>query len=121
LKGLNLKTNLKPFNNKWRIIMMRLCVSVYTLNNMSDIDKAISLLEESKKFLPEGIDMRVYRKNDGNIPKVLLDYVFGDLVQVIESPVTYPIPEFQDSDAFKEQQKATRGLFSNVTTTSYDI
>jgi hypothetical protein len=77
-------------------------------------------LEESKKLLAEGIDMRVYRKDDSSIPKVLLDYVFGDLVQVIEFPLSCPMPEFQDSDVFKEQQKATRGLFSNVTTTSYD-
>jgi hypothetical protein len=104
-----------------RRIRMTRCVSIYALNDMEYINKAKTLLSEIKKFLPEGVFVEVYAKGDGNIPESLPRWVFGDLVQIIEFPAAYQATEFQESKAFKEQQKMTGGLFSNVTTTSYQI
>jgi hypothetical protein len=101
--------------------MRRRCVTVYALNDQDQLNEAMSVLLEFKKLLPEGCDMQVKIKTDPSMADDLLDYMYGDLTQIVEFPQGDSLPEFQDSEIFKEQQKATRGYFTNVTTTSYNI
>lgn len=97
------------------------CVSVYALNDVKEIHKAKEMLYKIKDFLPDKTFLEVYAKGEDNIPEGLPRWVFGDLVQIIDFFAAHQASEFQESIAFREQQKIIKGMFSNVTTTSYQI
>jgi hypothetical protein len=99
---------------------MTRCITVYALNNIEDMAKAITLLNQTAAFLPEGAVLKVYRVGDADLPESeTQSWLFGDLVQVIDFPMAHQATQFQSSDAFKRQSKAAADLFSNIISTSF--
>ena len=84
------------------------------------MEKARSVLEAAGKLLPEGASLRVYLKGevDPNETAQIPKYGYGDVVQIIDFPGVEQARDFENSAAFREQQEASKGMFSNYTTTT---
>jgi hypothetical protein len=100
------------------------CVTVYALNNRDDAWKAVQALMSIKPLLPAGVSMRVYTTGSTEEKEVQIpSWVFGELAQVLDfddqSEHAFTYEDFQESEAWKELKRRTKGFFSNEVTTRY--
>jgi len=95
-------------------------ITLYTLINPEDAEKAKRILEAPGKHLPGGASLRVYLRGvvNPNETALISTYGYGDVAQIIDFPSAEQARDFQNSVTFREQQEASKGVFSNYTTTT---
>jgi len=95
-------------------------ITLFKLINQEDAGKAKRILEAPGKHLPKGASMRVYLKGDVNPTETaqIPGYVYGDVMQIIDFPSAEQAHDFLNNDTFRKQQEASKGVFSNYTTTT---
>ena len=93
-------------------------VTLFVMNNMDDIKKAYDELK-SDAHLPEGAVVHVYYWGDENAPEMQVGMIYGDLVQTIDFAYAWQASQYPESEAFADQKRRTRGLFSSYMALNY--
>lgn len=93
--------------------MTRLTI-VYTLNENATEQAAIEALKKTAEELPEGATQKLCRRNEQGMDIKIRWVPFGDLVQFIDFAHGWQAQQFDDSEAYHNQEKRCKGMFSNI-------
>ena len=96
-------------------------INVYTLTKIDYFGKAMIELQETAKLLPEGSQLQVLLNNDKQLSDKLPGSFFGDIVQIVDFPEPWQAAMWEDSEAYKDQQRRTAGMFSSATNLSFPL
>ncbi len=96
-------------------------INVFTLNNIDEIRKAMVELQSTGELLPQGSTVQVYLNNDKQVSDKLPGSFFGDIVQIIDFPEEWQAAEWETSEAYEDQRRRCRGLFSSTTILSFPL
>jgi hypothetical protein len=87
---------------------------VYTLTDATTDVEALAQLRKTAEMLPEGATENVCRRSEQGMDVKLQWVPFGDLVQTIDFPHGWQAQQFDDSEAYHDQERRCKGMFANI-------